>query len=286
MGAGSLCSCSLPLSGPSDSSLPAEEDEDEEAEAEPDEPAARRRKKRRSSAAGGPAGWPWLSQGTGAEGRRCLLWAEDQEPEEEPEERPEERPAARPTQPRARARAASNTLTPDDLEEYEQKAGPPAPCTWCAWAARLAEERPRGRRSSTTRRRPLCSTGTPRCACRPLHGSRSVSGRSSAQLSAPPRAQSASQAARLLARHVLFHQREKPDQPIRQTELAALARDENASKGASTGIIAEAQALLLRELGLELKKIELLPGRGNSSGAVPAAACRACCMCLRCLWQG
>ena len=65
-------------------------------------------------------------------------------------------------------------------------------------------------------------------------------------------------------RHVLFHQREKPDQPIRATELVSLVKD-SLPKATSAGVIAQAQALLMRELGLELKKIELATGRGATS---------------------
>ena len=83
-------------------------------------------------------------------------------------------------------------------------------------------------------------------------------------------AQEAERATRLLVRHVLFHQREKPDQPMRSTELVNLVK-ESLPKGTSAGVIAQAQALLIRELGLELKKIELAMGRGSTSTSMTCA---------------
>ena len=68
-------------------------------------------------------------------------------------------------------------------------------------------------------------------------------------------------------RFVLFHQREKPDQPIRQADLAKVVTEEVKAKGASTGIIANAQAKLIAELGLELKKVEVGPARADGKGA-------------------
>ena len=74
-------------------------------------------------------------------------------------------------------------------------------------------------------------------------------------------------------RHVLFHQREKPDHPIRQSDLAKIVTEEVKTKGASTGIIANAQFKLIAELGLELKKIDIGPARAEtkSSGVCSAA---------------
>ena len=61
-------------------------------------------------------------------------------------------------------------------------------------------------------------------------------------------------------RHVLYHHRDKPDHPIR--DLGSLV-SKDLVKGSTKGVIAQAQALLLQELGLELKKIELIT-RGSS----------------------
>ena len=46
---------------------------------------------------------------------------------------------------------------------------------------------------------------------------------------------------RLVVRHVLYHHRDKPDQPIRQAELSGLGKD-STGKGAGLGVIAQAQA--------------------------------------------
>ena len=85
--------------------------------------------------------------------------------------------------------------------------------------------------------------------------------------------QEAERGTRLVMRHVMFHQREKPDHPIRQSDLAKIVTEEVKTKGASTGIIANAQAKLIAQLGLELKKVEVGPARADSkSTGTPCCA--------------